>query len=121
MSRVIVALTTACAALATAGCGALPPEAPVGQASIISGALTTIAAACGESYRLQEFTPHPDLSGLEATAAASAGRLQRIRLGHPRWVYQGETLTQIAGTSITSLNDCSLPRAARVLQVDGSG
>jgi len=116
MTRAIVAVTTACAALAAAGCGALPPEAPVGQASIVSGALTTIAATCGESYRLQEFTPHPDLSGLEATAAASARRLQRIRVGHPGWVYQGETLTQIAGTSVQDLDACALPGAARVLQ-----
>ena len=109
-------LACACAVLGTAGCGALPPEAPVPAAGLISRSLTTIAASCGESYRLQEFTPHPDLSGLEATAGASARQLQRIRVRHPRWVYQGETLTQIAGSSIAYLSDCSLAAAARILR-----
>jgi hypothetical protein len=107
----------ACASLSLGACGALPPEAPVGQASIISRTLTTIAASCGESYRLQEFTPHSDLSALEAVASASARRFEAIRARHPQWVYQGETLTQIAGASLAYLNDCSLSRAARILRV----
>ena len=111
-----LALLAAGVALGTAGCGALPPEAPVPAAGLISRSLTTIAASCGESYRLQEFTPHPDLSGLEATASQSARKLEAIRARHPQWVYQGETLTQIAGTSVQDLDACALPGAARVLQ-----
>jgi hypothetical protein len=116
-SRAALALTGTWVALSAAACGALPPEAPVPAASLISRSLTTIAASCGESYRLQEFTPHPDLSGLEASASQSARKLESIRARHPQWVYQGETLTQLAGTSVQDLNDCSLPGAARILQV----
>jgi hypothetical protein len=116
MSRTLV-LAGACVVLNVSACGLLPPEAPVGQASVVSRALTTIAAACGESYRLQEITPRPDLGGLELTATSSAGTLERIRARHPDWVYQGETLTQIAGASVRDLNACSLPGAARILQV----
>ncbi len=107
------------AALALGACGPLPPQAPVGQASVISGALTTIAASCGESYRLQEFASHPDLAGPEAAAGDSARKLERIRVRHPEWVYQGETLTQIAGASIEDLDDCSLSGAARILRAGG--
>jgi hypothetical protein len=114
--RAVLILIAACAALGAGACGALPPQAPVGQASVISGALTTIAASCGESYRLQEFTPHPDLGRLEATASTSARSLQRIRARHPQWVYQGETLTQIAGATVRYLNDCSLSGASRILR-----
>ena len=113
--RAVLALAGAGAALGAGACGALPPEAPVSAAGIISRSLTTIAASCGESYRVQEFTPRPDLAGLEASASASARRLERIRTRHPRWVYQGETLTQIAGASIEALDDCALSGAAHIL------
>jgi hypothetical protein len=119
--RVRLALAGAAAAIGLAACGALPPEAPVPAASLISRATTSIAASCGESYRLQEFTVHPDLSGLETSASQSARKLEGIRVRHPQWVYQGETLTQIAGASVQYLTACSLRRAARILQVPPSG
>jgi hypothetical protein len=115
--RRLHALAAAGAALGLAACGALPPEAPIPTAGIISRSLTTIAASCGESYRAQEFAAHPDLSELEATASRSARKLEAIRARHPQWVYQGETLTQIAGASVAYLNACSLPGAARILEV----
>lgn len=102
-------------ALASGGCGATPPQAPVGAASAISDALTSIAAACGESYRLQAFTPHPDLTGLETSAAASARRLAPLVREHPQWIYQGDTLTEIARLSAADLRGCALPRAAAAL------
>lgn len=105
-----------CAALCVAACGALPPQAPVAEASIVSTALGTIAASCGEAYRAQEFNPHPDLSGLEKMASQSAARLARISAHHPGWVYQGQTLAQLDALSIQYLEGCSLPRAARVLR-----
>lgn len=113
--RAVAFLGTAALAAAVAGCGALPPEAPVPVAGVVSRALTTIASACGESYRLQEFTPHPDLSGLEATAGASARRLAPIVRRHPRWIYQSDTLTEIAHESAADLRGCSLPQAAAAL------
>jgi hypothetical protein len=103
-------------AAAVSGCGPLPPQAPVAQASTISSALTTIIAACGESYRLQAFHPGADLSSLDATAASSAGKLAGISAKHPAWVYQGKTLAQIDALSVDQLKGCSLTRAARVLK-----
>jgi hypothetical protein len=121
LSRRAPALTLVCAALLITACGAPPPQAPVGQASIISGALTTIAASCGEAYRLEAFTPHPDLSGLESMAGASAANLARISSRHPGWIYQGDTLARIDTLSVQYLRGCSLTRAARTLQRVTSG
>ncbi|HWD76298.1 MAG TPA: hypothetical protein VG371_14245 [Solirubrobacteraceae bacterium] len=115
LRRRAVALTVVGAALLVAACGAPPPQPPVGQASIISGALTTIAASCGEAYRLEAFTPHPDLSGLESMAGASAGKLARISSRHPGWIYQGDTLARIDTLSVQYLRGCSLTRAAETL------
>lgn len=106
----------ACAlALLGAGCGPPPPQAPVAQASVISTALATISAACGESYRLQEFTPQPDLSGLKATARASVAKLAPISRRHPEWIYQGATLAKIDALSAQLLRGCGLGAAARPL------
>ncbi|HWE10505.1 MAG TPA: hypothetical protein VG325_14225 [Solirubrobacteraceae bacterium] len=116
MTQARTAVAVACASLIAAACGAPPPQAPVAQASIISGALTTIAASCGEAYRLEAFTPHPDLTGLESTAGASAGKLARISSRHPGWIYQGDTLAKIDTLSVQSLRACSLTRAARPLE-----
>jgi hypothetical protein len=109
-------LAATAAALAFAGCGALPPEAPVAQASIISTALATISSTCGESYRFQEFTRHPNLTPLAASARQSAVKLAAIAAHHPEWIYQGATLTQIDALSAQLLRGCSLTSAARVLQ-----
>jgi hypothetical protein len=116
LRRRATALGVACAALVVSACGAPPPQAPVAQASIISGALTTIAASCGEAYRLEAFTPHPDLSGLESMAGAGAGKLAEISSRHPGWIYQGDTLAKIDTLSIQYLRGCSLNRAAETLQ-----
>lgn len=114
--RGAAALATAVLAAAVTGCGALPPEAPIPVAGDVSRALTTIASSCGESYRLQEFTPHPDLRALEATASDSAGTLARLAARHPEWVYQSQTLAQLKALSVTALQSCALPRAAAVLR-----
>lgn len=116
LRRRAAAVAVGCASLAVCGCGATPPQAPAGQASIIADALTTIAASCGEAYRLQAFTAHPDLSSLEAMAGTSAGKLARISSRHPEWIYQGNTLAQIDTLSIRYLGACSLSAAARPLQ-----
>lgn len=109
-------LVCGCSALGAAACGALPPQAPVAQASTISSALTTISASCGEAYRLQAFTVRPDLSGLESTAAHSAQTLARIADHHPEWVYQGRTLAQLQTLSAAALRSCSLNRAAGLVR-----
>ena len=117
--RGATAAAAVCASLSVAACGALPPQAPVAAASLVSRALSTIASSCGESYRLQEFTPHPDLTGLEKTAGESARTLAGISVRHPQWVYQGATLSQIDTLSIQDLDGCSLPHAAAILRRTG--
>jgi len=114
--RAAVILALAALAAVATGCGALPPEAPVPVAGAISRALTTIASSCGEAYRLQAFSPHPDLSGLEATAGASARRLAPIVRRHPRWIYESDTLTEITQLSAADLRACALPGAAAALR-----
>jgi hypothetical protein len=111
-SAVVASVT--CAALA--GCGAPPPQAPVAQASKISSATTTIAAACGESYREQAFSASPSLAGLEAVATSSAHVLMEIARRHPGWIYQGSTVSQIDAQSVSLLRGCGLTGAARALR-----
>ncbi len=111
-----IAVAGACASLLLAACGTPQPQAPVAQAGIVGNALTTIAASCGESYRLREFTPHADLGGLETMATPSARQLAVIAADHPAWMYESTTLARLAGLSSGYLRACGLSSAAGVLQ-----
>ena len=107
------------AAAALAGCGPPPPQAPVGVASKVSGALTTIAAQCGEAYRARAFDPRADLGQFDRGATASARTLLREARSHPRWIYQGMTLAQERAQARARLTECGLGSAAGILRGGG--
>jgi hypothetical protein len=113
--RLAAGLAAAGLAVGAAGCGAPPPQAPVGVASKLSAALTTIAAMCGESYRAQAFSSAPDLGRLEREASSSAETLANDARRHPRWIYQGATLAQLRAQARARLTECDLRSAARRL------
>lgn len=104
-------------ALAGAGCGATPPQAPFAQAKKLDSATGDIAAACGLSYQVTAFPGHheADLSKLEASATSSARKLASVYARNPAWIYQGETVAQIVTDGVAMLHACGLHDAARVL------
>jgi hypothetical protein len=105
-------------ALAAAGCGATPPQAPLDQAKKLDDALSGISTACGESYQVTAF-PGPrktDLQTLEATAARDAVKLASVYRRNPAWVYQGDTIRALVDDSLSTLRQCGLHSAAAVLE-----
>lgn len=104
-------------ALVAAGCGAMPPQAPLRQAQKLNSATGGIAFACGQAFQLTEFGGEhgPGLAALDAKAAQSAHKLRRVAARNPSWIYQGETVAEIAAAGARKLRGCGLHGAAHVL------
>jgi hypothetical protein len=109
-------------ALALAGCGATPPQAPLSEAMKLDSATGDIAADCGLTYQVTAFPGdhRADLASLEASARASAVKLASVYARNPAWNYQGETVGQIVGDGVAMLRACGLRGAARVLTVNAA-
>lgn len=105
------------AALAVAGCGATPSQAPFPQAKKLDAATSGVAAACGESYQVSAFAGgnRGDLSSFEETATTAARKLAGVYNRNPAWIYQGETIRQLVQDGILMLRGCGLNRAAAAL------
>ncbi len=104
-------------ALLFSGCGAPPPQVPVGQAERVSAALTGIAEACGESY--QQWDPgskRAPATTIEAAATMRARELAQVFTDDPEGIYQGQTLRQVLAQAITYLEECGLRRSATALR-----
>lgn len=110
-------------ALAGAGCGATPPQAPLAQAKKLDSATGDIATACGLTYQVTAFPGdhQSDLANLEASAASSARKLASVYRRDPAWIYQGETVSEIVHDAITMLNACGLRDATSTLSAAASG
>jgi hypothetical protein len=110
-------LLTALLAAVVAGCGATPPQAPLPFAKKLDSATSGIATACGEAYQVTAFPgDHArDIATLEATAASSARKLALVDARNPHWIYQGQTVAEIADESVSYLESCGLGKAAAVL------
>lgn len=104
-------------ALALAGCGATPPQAPLPQAKKLDGATSGISTACGESHQVTAFPGdhRSELTTLVVTASSKARQLASVYERDPAWIYQGETIRQIVKDSLSMLRSCGLAQAARVL------
>ena len=104
-------------ALAIARCGATPLQAPVPDAKTLNSATGTIASACGESYQVHEFdaADNRELRRLDSTAVTAAGRLAVVLHRNAAWVFQGETVAEIAADGESMLDACRLRRGANVL------
>ena len=115
--RIAVAL-----ALALAGCGPLPPQAPLREAQKLTNATGGIAFACGQAFRLTAFggMHAPGLAALDTKATSSARKLRGVAERNPDWIYQGETVADIATAGAQKLRGCGLGRAAGVLERGGN-
>jgi hypothetical protein len=99
------------------GCGATPPQAPLGDAAKLDTSLSGISTACGLAYQISAFPPPPaaQLASLEAAASRQAAKLASVFRQNPHWIYQGETVSAIADDAIAMLGSCGLPEARRAL------
>ncbi len=104
-------------ALAIAGCGATPPQAPFRDAQKLDSATSGIATACGETYQVTAFPGdhRRDLETLEATATTAAKKLAGVYKRNPAWIYQGDTIAEIVTDGVSMLRECGLHGAAAAL------
>ena len=118
MTRPRKIATTALLAAAIAGCGALPPQAPLRYAKKLDSATSGISTACGEAYRVMAFPGNHahDLDELEVTAATDVHKLANVFKRNRKWVYQGFTVAEIASDGVSMLDSCGLHRAANALK-----
>jgi hypothetical protein len=113
--RIIVTLA---AAVAVAGCGATPPQAPHSEAAKLDASTSDLSTECGLSYQVTAFggDHRKDLANLERQAMASARSLASVYSRNPDWIYQGETVHQIVTDAGAMLHACGLTQAERALR-----
>jgi hypothetical protein len=99
------------------GCGATPPQAPLGDAAKLDTSLSGISTACGLAYQISAFPPPPagQLTSLEVAASRQAAKLASVFRQNPQWIYQGETVSAIVDDAIAMLGSCGLPHARAAL------
>ncbi len=120
LAPILVALVLA---LAGAGCGPTPPQAPFAQAKKLDSATGDIATACGLTYQVTAFPGdhRTELANLEGSALSSARKLASVYARNPAWIYQGETVGKIVDDGIAMLRACGLHDAAGALSAAASG
>jgi hypothetical protein len=118
LPRRFAAAGLALASLAIAGCGALPPQAPLAYAKKLDSATSGISTACGGAYQVTAFPGNhtSDLDGLEAGAVKSARKLETVFHRNREWIYQGDTVAEISSDAVSMLESCGLHRAAQQLK-----
>jgi hypothetical protein len=106
------------AAIALAGCGPPPPQAPFAQAKKLDASTSDIATECGLTYQVTAFPGdhRSDLANLEAQADASVRSLASVYVRNPNWIYQGETVGEIVSDALSMLDACGLDQAERTLR-----
>jgi hypothetical protein len=105
------------AAIALAGCGPQPPQAPAHEAKKLDAATSDISTECGLAYEVTAFPRDhgKDLANLEAEADASVRSLASVYVSNPKWIYQGETVGEVVSDALSMLHACGLSRAERTL------
>jgi hypothetical protein len=117
--RPLAWVSAAALAIAVAGCGAAPPQAPPGYEKKLGVSTSGISTACGKAYLLRAFggSHATGMKGLDAAAAHSAHTLALVDRRDPRWIFLGETVRAIVSDSASMLDSCGLHRArARLLR-----
>ena len=111
-------LAAIAAAVALAGCGPTPPQAPPSQAKKLDASTSDLSNECGLTYQVTAFPGdhRADLASLESQAMASARTLASVYRRNPDWIYQGETVDQIVTDAVAMLHTCGLTRAERTLR-----
>ena len=100
-------------AVALAACGPPPPQAPFEYAKKLDSATSGISTDCGLAFQVTAFPgeDRKDLITLEATAGTSVRKLAKVWKRGPNWIYQGQTIRQIVGASLSMLDSCGLHQA----------
>ena len=103
--------------LLVAACAGTSSQAPLTEAKKLSVSTGAISTACGLAFQATAFpgAPKKDLETLEATAASSAKKLASVYKRNQAWIYQGVTVRQIVGQSLSMLSTCGLTQAERTL------
>jgi hypothetical protein len=103
--------------VAVAACGPTPPQAPFAYAEKLDSATSGISTACGLAAQVTAFPGdhRADLLTLNVTASSKAKKLAEVYRRNPDWIYQGETVRQIVGASLSMLGSCGLHDARRYL------
>jgi hypothetical protein len=103
--------------VALTACGPTPPQAPFADAQKLDSSTSAISTACGLAYQASAFPGNhrADFITLEVTASSAARKLAGVYKHNPDWIYQGETIRQITGQSVSMLGACGLKRAAVTL------
>jgi len=116
MSRA-VAVVAVLLAVAAAGCGATPPQAPQAQAQRLNDAVSGISTACGLADQVTAFPGghQPDLTTLEYTAASNARKLASVYAQNASWIFYGDNVRELVSDSVSMLRSCGLSRAAQTL------
>jgi hypothetical protein len=103
--------------LSVSACGPTPPQAPLPYAQKLDAATGGISTACGEAAEVTAFPgPHPDLATLEHNAALKVRKLVVVYRRNRRWIYQGETVSELVKGSDSMLATCGLHQAERLLR-----
>jgi hypothetical protein len=105
------------AAAVLAACGPTPPQAPFAYAKKLDSATSGISTACGLASQVTAFPGdhRSDLITLNVSAISKAKKLAEVYHRNPDWIYQGETVRQVVGASLSMLDSCGLHRARRFL------
>jgi hypothetical protein len=76
-----------------------------------------MSTACGLAYQVTAFpgSHRADLITLNVTASSKAKKLAEVYRRNPDWIYQGQTVRQIVGASLSMLDSCGLQQARRFL------
>lgn len=101
-----------------AGCGPLPPQAPLAYARKLSTATGGISTACGFAYQVTAFPGNHarELEKFEAQAIVDARKLVKVFKRNRQWVYQGDTVAEISSDAVSMLQSCGLHKAAHQLR-----
>ena len=103
--------------LVVTACGGNSSSVPLSEAKKLSVSTSGISTACGLAFQATAFpgADKKDLETLEATAASSARKLASVYARNQAWIYQGVTVRQIVGESLSMLDTCGLTQAERTL------
>jgi hypothetical protein len=115
-------LIIAALALALAGCGPTPPQAPGPQAHALNESLSGISTACGHAAEVQAFTDDAGaMAALERQAAKQVDVLAAVYHRNPAWIFQSKSVRDLVVMTNTYLDECGLHGAAARLRRLTSG
>jgi hypothetical protein len=103
--------------LVVTACAGTSSQAPLKEAKKLSVSTGAISTACGLAFQATAFpgAHEKDLEPLEATAASNAKKLASVYARNQAWIYQGQTVRQIVGASLSMLSTCGLTKAQSAL------